>query len=72
VKTDRQHDIWAALGDETRQAIVLMLAAGPLSVGALAARLPVTRSAASQHLKVLKDAGLVDEEAVGHSTNLPC
>jgi DNA-binding transcriptional ArsR family regulator len=65
VKTDRQHDIWAALGDGTRRAIVLMLAAGPLSVGALAARLPVTRSAVSQHLKVLKDAGLVDEEAIG-------
>ena len=42
-----------------------MLAAGPLSVGDLAARLPVTRPAVSQHLKVLKDAGLVSEEAVG-------
>jgi DNA-binding transcriptional ArsR family regulator len=36
-----------------------------MSVGDLAARLPVTRPAVSQHLKVLKDAGLVDEEAVG-------
>ena len=42
-----------------------MLAAGPLSVGDLAAQLPVTRPAVSQHLKVLKDAGLVNEEAVG-------
>ena len=58
-------DVWAALGDGTRRAIVLMLAARPMSVGALAARLPVTRPAVSQHLKVLKDAGLVSEEAVG-------
>jgi DNA-binding transcriptional ArsR family regulator len=42
-----------------------MLAAGPMSVGDLAAQLPVTRPAVSQHLKVLKDAGLVNEEAVG-------
>jgi DNA-binding transcriptional ArsR family regulator len=57
--------VWAALGDGTRRAIVLMLAAGPMSVGDLAAQLPVTRPAVSQHLKVLKDAGLVHEEAAG-------
>lgn len=44
---------------------MLLLAAGPMSVGALAAQLPVTRPAVSQHLKVLKSAGLVREEAVG-------
>ena len=65
VATNRDRDAWAALGDATRRAIVLLLAAGPLSVGDLAARLPVTRPAVSQHLKVLKDAGLVSEEAVG-------
>ncbi len=65
VATDQSQDVWAALGDATRRAIVLMLAAGPMSVGALAAQLPVTRPAVSQHLKVLKDAGLVNEEAVG-------
>ena len=63
--TDRKRDAWVALGDGTRRAIVLMLAAGPLSVGDLAARLPVTRPAVSQHLKVLKDAGLVSEEPAG-------
>lgn len=63
--TDRERDVWAALGDRTRRAIVLMLAAEPMSVGDLAAQLPVTRPAVSQHLKVLKDAGLVSEEAVG-------
>lgn len=44
---------------------MLMLAAGPMSVGDLATQLPVTRPAVSQHLKVLKDAGLVSEEAAG-------
>ena len=63
--TNGARDIWAALGDGTRRAIVLMLAVGPMSVGDLATQLPVTRPAVSQHLKVLKDAGLVSEEAVG-------
>jgi DNA-binding transcriptional ArsR family regulator len=53
------------LGDQTRRAIVLLLAAGPQPVGELAAGLPVTRPAVSQHLKVLKNAGLVAEQAVG-------
>jgi DNA-binding transcriptional ArsR family regulator len=65
VTADRQQDVWAALGDRTRRAIVLALAAGPMSVGDLAARLPVTRPAVSQHLKVLKGAGLVSEQAMG-------
>ena len=65
MSTDRERDVWAALGDRTRRVIVLMLAAGPMSVGDLAAQLPVTRPAVSQHLKVLKDAGLVSEEAIG-------
>jgi DNA-binding transcriptional ArsR family regulator len=54
-----------ALGDPTRQAIVERLAGGPLPVGELAADLPVTRPAVSQHLKVLKDAGLVVDRKVG-------
>ena len=48
-----------ALGDPTRQAIVDRLSHGPLAVGELAEVLPVSRPAVSQHLKVLKDAGLV-------------
>jgi DNA-binding transcriptional ArsR family regulator len=54
-----------ALGDPTRQAIVELLAAGPRAVGELAAELPVSRPAVSQHLKVLKDAGLVVDRPVG-------
>ena len=51
----------AALGDPTRQAIVELLAGGPRAVGDLAAELPVSRPAVSQHLKVLKEAQLVRE-----------
>jgi DNA-binding transcriptional ArsR family regulator len=58
-------DAWTALADPTRHAIVARLADGPQAVGQLAADLPVTRSAVSQHLKVLKDAGLVSERAEG-------
>ena len=56
---------WSALADGTRRAIVSRLADGPQAVGQLAAGLPVSRSAVSQHLKVLKDAGLVSERADG-------
>ena len=54
-----------ALGDPTRQAILEQLTDGPLAVGQLAQRLPVTRPAVSQHLKVLKDVGLVVDRQVG-------
>ncbi len=63
--TNREGDGWAALGDPTRLAIVTCLAERPLAVGALAEELPITRSAVSQHLKVLKAAGLVTDQAVG-------
>jgi DNA-binding transcriptional ArsR family regulator len=53
------------LADDTRRAIVSRLASGPLPVGRLADGLPVSRSAVSQHLKILKDAGLVSEQAAG-------
>lgn len=55
-------DGWGALGDPTRRAIFQRLVAGPRSVGELARGLPVSRPAVSQHLKVLREAGLV----VGH------
>jgi DNA-binding transcriptional ArsR family regulator len=54
-----------ALGDPTRRAIFERLAAGPRAVGELASELPVSRPAVSQHLKVLKDAGLVVDTAAG-------
>lgn len=54
-----------ALGDPTRRAIFESLRDDPRSVGEIAADLPVSRPAVSQHLKVLKEAGLVTDEAVG-------
>jgi DNA-binding transcriptional ArsR family regulator len=65
VDADRASDGWGALADGTRRAIVACLAEGPQAVGQLAAGLPVSRSAVSQHLKVLKDAGLVSERTAG-------
>ena len=53
------------LGDSTRRAIFERLAQGPRSVGELAEELPVTRPAVSQHLRVLKDAGLVFDRPDG-------
>ena len=54
-----------ALGDPTRRTIFERLSRGPSAVGDLAANLPVSRPAVSQHLRVLKEAGLVTETAQG-------
>jgi DNA-binding transcriptional ArsR family regulator len=54
-----------ALGDPTRRAIFERLRGGPRSVGELAAALPVSRPAVSQHLRVLREAGLVTERRNG-------
>ena len=61
--TDRS---WTALGDPTRRAILARLAKRPSAVGELADALPVSRPAVSQHLKVLKDAGLVVDRRAGN------
>ncbi|HJU00289.1 MAG TPA: metalloregulator ArsR/SmtB family transcription factor [Actinomycetes bacterium] len=53
------------LGDPTRRAIFELLARRPSTVGELAQQLPITRSAVSQHLRVLKDGGLVVSQAQG-------
>ena len=63
--TYQRDEGFGALADGTRRAIVLCLAERPQAVGELAAALPVSRPAVSQHLKVLKDAGLVAERAEG-------
>jgi DNA-binding transcriptional ArsR family regulator len=55
----------AALGDPTRRTIFERVAERPRAVGELAGELPISRPAVSQHLKVLKDAGLVTDHAVG-------
>jgi DNA-binding transcriptional ArsR family regulator len=55
----------AVLADPTRRQVFERLRAGPRPVNVLAAGLPVSRPAVSQHLKVLKDAGLVTERSEG-------
>jgi DNA-binding transcriptional ArsR family regulator len=61
-----QHSGWSALGDPTRRDIFERLADRPCAVVELARGLPVSRPAVSQHLKVLKEAGLVVDEAAGN------
>ena len=56
---------FAALADPTRREVFERLAQGPRAVGDLARDLPVSRPAVSQHLKVLKEAGLVSDRADG-------
>jgi DNA-binding transcriptional ArsR family regulator len=58
-------DSWTALGDRTRKAIFELLLDRPRAVGELASELPVSRPAVSQHLRVLKDAGLVIDQPQG-------
>jgi DNA-binding transcriptional ArsR family regulator len=58
-------DALAALGDPTRRAIFERLARGPRAVGQLAQELPISRPAVSQHLRVLREAGLVTDHADG-------
>jgi DNA-binding transcriptional ArsR family regulator len=65
VATYQASDGWEALGDPSRRAIVACLAERPRAVGELADALPISRPAVSQHLKVLKAAGLVTDRAAG-------
>ena len=57
---------WTALGDPTRRTIFELVAARPRAVRELASGLPVSRPAVSQHLKVLKEAGLVTDRRNGN------
>jgi DNA-binding transcriptional ArsR family regulator len=60
-----QSDAWVALGDPTRKAIFELLLECPRAVVELAGAMPVSRPAVSQHLRVLKDAGLVIDQPIG-------
>ena len=59
-------ELWTALGDPTRLAIMECLVERPRAVVDLARELPISRPAVSQHLKVLKGAGLVVDQPVGN------
>jgi len=65
VMTYEAGEAWTALADRTRRAIVTELARGERTVGELAEVLPVSQPAVSQHLKVLKQIGLVSDRAEG-------
>ena len=62
---NQRGEAWSALGDPSRRSIIECLAERPRAVGELAAALPISRPAVSQHLKVLKNAGLVSERVAG-------
>jgi DNA-binding transcriptional ArsR family regulator len=64
VLTYAQHPL-DALGDPTRRAVFELVASGPRAVGQIAEQLPVSRPAVSQHLRVLREAGLVTERREG-------
>ena len=63
--TARTTDPFEALGDPHRRHILALLRDGELSVGQIAAGMPISRPAVSRHLRLLKEAGLVRERAVG-------
>lgn len=63
--TDASSIAWTVLGDASRRQIVAALSERPCAVGELADRLPISRPAVSQHLRVLKDAGVVVDEVAG-------
>jgi DNA-binding transcriptional ArsR family regulator len=58
-------EVWGVLAEASRRAICMHLAERPRAVGELADELPISRPAVSQHLRVLKTAGLVTDEVVG-------
>jgi DNA-binding transcriptional ArsR family regulator len=58
-------DAWALLGDASRRAIIERLSAGPCTVTELADEMPISRPAVSQHLKVLREAGVVHDAPEG-------
>lgn len=64
--TTYQVDSWTALGDRTRRKVFERVARRPCAVGEIARGLPVSRPAVSQHLKVLKQAGLVIDRPEGN------
>lgn len=65
MEIDGEDGAWNVLGDESRRTIFSRLAEQPQAVGEIAAGLPISRPAVSQHLRVLKEAGLVVDQVVG-------
>lgn len=62
---DKQYDVFAAIGDPTRRQILMMLAAGALSINVIAENFDISRPAVSKHVKVLQGAGLIAIQDAG-------
>lgn len=60
-------DAWALLGDPSRRSILERLSTGPCTVSELASVMPISRPAVSQHLRVLRDAGIVHDARKGRT-----
>jgi DNA-binding transcriptional ArsR family regulator len=56
---DRKYDVFAAIGDPTRRQILMLLAAGSMSINTLAQNFEISRPAISRHVKLLEQAGLI-------------
>ncbi|OWR29972.1 transcriptional regulator [Saccharibacillus sp. O23] len=63
-----EHDIFQAIADPSRRAMLKLLAEGELPIAAIAERFPISRTAVNKHLHVLANAGLVDSRRVGRQT----
>jgi predicted ArsR family transcriptional regulator len=57
---DRKYDVFAAIGDPTRRQILMLLAAGSMSINTLAQNFEISRPAISRHVKLLEQAGLIE------------
>ncbi len=64
-KTTPGHDVFRALGDPTRRAILLLIAAGSMTPGAVAAHFNTSRQAVSKHIHILADSGLLKPDRHG-------
>lgn len=62
-----QSDVWVLLGDPRRRAIIERLTLGPCTVAELAGDMPISRPAVSQHLKMLREAGIVHDAPSGRN-----
>lgn len=63
-----EHDVFQAIADPSRRAMLKLLAEGELPIAAIAERFPISRTAVNKHLHVLANAGLVDSRRVGRQT----
>lgn len=63
-----EHDVFQAIADPSRRAMLKLLAEGELPIAAIAERFPISRTAVNKHLHMLANAGLVDSRRVGRQT----